>query len=180
MLISPQAHQQGLLVAVLEAGQQQQHLQDLARIEAMGLAQAVDAALPRGGQGLAQAGGPDPLRQGNGLCCKGDGPFLIGGIAPIAAGQDQVFARLGGDHEFLAGGATDRPAVSFHCHGPQAAAGKDAAVGPVHLRIALPQALLIGMEGVGIFHDEFPPPHEPEAGTDFIAELGLNLIEIHR
>ena len=34
------------------------------------------------------------------------------------------------------------------------------------------------MEGVGVFHDEFPPPHQAEAGADLIAKLGLDLIQV--
>ena len=36
------------------------------------------------------------------------------------------------------------------------------------------------MEGVAILHGEFAPAHDTEAGTDFIPELGLDLIEVHR
>ena len=36
------------------------------------------------------------------------------------------------------------------------------------------------MEGIGILHDEFTAPHQPEAGADLIPELGLDLVEVHR
>ena len=36
------------------------------------------------------------------------------------------------------------------------------------------------MEGIGIFHDEFPPSHQSEARPYLIPEFGLDLIEIDR
>ena len=50
LLVTPQADQQRLAVAILEAGQQQQHLDQLAGIESMGGHQLLDRGLARGGQ----------------------------------------------------------------------------------------------------------------------------------
>ena len=36
------------------------------------------------------------------------------------------------------------------------------------------------MKAVGILHQEFAPAHHPETRPDFVAELGLNLVEVHR
>ena len=80
----------------------------------------------------------------------------------------------------MAGGAADRTAVGFHGHRLQSAAAEDAPVGAVHGGIGLAQRGFVGVEGVGVLHDEFAPPHQTEAGADLIAELGLNLIKIHR
>ena len=35
------------------------------------------------------------------------------------------------------------------------------------------------MKGVGIFHDEFTPPHQAEPGADLIPELRLHLVYVH-
>ena len=111
---------------------------------------------------------------------QGDRPLLIGGIAAISGGQDQVLTGVRRDHELLARGASDRTAVGLNGHSPEAATLKDAPVGLIHLAIGLLQAVLIGVEGIGVLHDEFAPTHQAEAGTDLIAKLGLNLVEVHR
>jgi len=36
------------------------------------------------------------------------------------------------------------------------------------------------MEGVGVLHDELPCAHDAEAGTDLVAKLGLDLVEVER
>ena len=36
------------------------------------------------------------------------------------------------------------------------------------------------MEGIGVFHHKFTTAHHAKTRTDFIAEFGLNLEEIHR
>lgn len=174
-LVAPQAHLHPAGGRGGEAGQQQQHLHRLGGIEAMGRAEVLDARLVRGGQGPAGAG-----RQGNGGRRQGDRPLLVGGVAAVGAGQDQVLAGFGGDHELLAGGTADGAAVGLDRHGPQAAALEDAPVGPVHGGVGAPQAGLVGMEGIGVLHDEFPPPHQAEAGPDLIAELGLDLVQADR
>ncbi len=38
----------------------------------------------------------------------------------------------------------------------------------------------VGVEGVGVLHDELAPAHEPEARADLVAELRLDLVEVHR
>ena len=145
----------------------------------MARAQGLDRGLPRGGELLAAAALAHPAWQGNRLRRQRHRPLLIGGIAAVATGQDQVLAGVRRHHEFLAGGAADGAAVGLHGHGAQAAAGEDPPVGLVHRRIGVAQAGLVGVEGIGVLHDEFTPPHQAEARTDLIAEFGLNLIEIH-
>ena len=36
------------------------------------------------------------------------------------------------------------------------------------------------MERVSVFHQEFPTPHHPKTRADFIAEFGLDLIDVER
>ena len=40
------------------------------------------------------------------------------------------------------------------------------------------QRRLVGMEGIGILHDEFAATHQAEARTDLVTELGLDLVQI--
>ena len=175
LLVAPKTHQHPPRGRRGETGQQQQHLQRLGGVKAMGAAELFDALLGGRGQGPAGAG-----LQGHRRRRQGDGPLLVGGIAAIGTGQDQVFAGLGGDHELLAGGTADGAAVGLHRHGPQAAALENAPVGAVHGGIGAPQAGLIGMEGIGVLHDEFATAHQAETGPDLIAELGLDLIQADR
>ena len=174
-LVAAQAHQHRQQAAIGAAGQQQQHLDDLGGIEAMGGAQGLDAGLAGGGQVAAGLG-----RQGQGLWSQGHGPLLVGRVAAVAAAEDQVLAGLGGDHEFLAGGAADGAAIGLHRDGFETAATENSPVGPVHLGVALLEAGLIGVEGIAILHDEFAAAHQPEAGPDLVPEFGLNLIKIDR
>src|SRR5690606_28835761 len=48
----------------------------------------------------------------------------------------------------------------------------------VHYLIGLLQACLGQVERIGIFHQKLACPHYPEAGTNFVSELGLDLIKI--
>ena len=180
LLVAPQAHQQRLLAAVFKPGQQQQHLHHLGGVDAMGSAELLNAGGTRCGQGLTGAPLANPTGQGHGLGRQGDGPLLVGGVGAVATGEDQVFAGVGGHHELLAGGAADGAAVGLDRHGPQAAAAEDAPVGLVHGAIGGLQAGLVGVEGIGVLHDELAPPHQAKPRPDLIAEFGLDLIEIHR
>ena len=146
----------------------------------MGRAQLLNAALAGRGEAVTEAIAATSAGKGLGLGRLRDRPFLVGGIATIPTGQDQILTGIGRHHEFLAGGATDRAAICLHRHSPQPAAAEDAAIGLIHGRIGLLQAGLIGMKGVGVLHDEFAPPHQAEARPDLITKFGLDLIEVHR
>jgi len=103
---------------------------------------------------------------------------LVGGIGAIGTAEDQIFTGFGGDHELLACRATDGTAIGLNGHSLEAAAGKDAAIGLIHGGVAAAEVLGTGMEGIGIFHDEFAATHQAEARTDFISEFRLYLIEV--
>ena len=38
----------------------------------------------------------------------------------------------------------------------------------------------VGVEGVGVLHEELAAAHEAEARPDLVAELGLDLVEVER
>ena len=115
--------------------------------------------------------------QGLGDRWNGDSFLLVGGVAAIRAGQDEVLTSIGSDHELLGGSSSDGATVGIHANGIETAALEDACIGPSHGRIGLLQVRCIGMEGVGILHDEFTPAHQSEPGTDLIPEFRLDLIE---
>ncbi len=54
---------------------------------------------------------------------------------------------------------------------------EDRAVGGAHILVGRGQALPVGVEGVGVLHDELAAAHQAEARPDLVAELGLDLVE---
>ncbi|MNZ29257.1 hypothetical protein D3C78_465020 [compost metagenome] len=82
--------------------------------------------------------------------------------------------------EFVGVAATDRAGVGLHRAEVQAQAGKDVAVGQVHAIVGFLQGSRIGMEGVGVLHDELATTHQAEARTDLVTELGLDLVHVQR
>ena len=106
--------------------------------------------------------------------------FLVGGIGAVVAQQDEVFACIGGDHELLRCSASDGSAVGIDGHRGQTTALKNSAIGLIHVQIGVLEIGLAGMKGIGVFHDEFPPTHEPETGANFIPKFGLDLVKVHR
>ena len=48
-----------------------------------------------------------------------------------------------------------------------------------HVPVAGVGARVVLVEGVGVLHQELAPAHQAEAGADFVAELGLNLVQVH-
>ncbi len=142
----------------------------------LGLAQGLNGALTRGLDPLHSRAGRKRL----GLGWQGNRPLLVRRVAAIAGGQDQILTGFSSDHEFLAGRTADGTTVGLDGDGPQATTLKDPAVGLVHQAIGLLQAVLVGVERIGVLHDEFAPTHQTEAGTNLIAKLGLHLIQVDR
>jgi len=93
---------------------------------------------------------------------------------------DGVLAGVGQDVELVGGVAADAAGVRLHGAEVQAAALEDAAVGLEHDLIGRPQRVVVQVEGVGVLHQEFAGPHDTEARADLVAELGLDLVEVHR
>ena len=50
----------------------------------------------------------------------------------------------------------------------------------MHLVVGLLQAFFAGVEGIGVFHNEFTRAHHAETRTGFITEFGLNLVQVQR
>ena len=92
--------------------------------------------------------------------------------------DDFVLAGFGRDHEFMGEFSAHDAGVGLDRDGLQAAALKNARVGVIHFLVARLRGFVGGVEAVGVLHDEFLGAHEAEAGADFIAELGLDLVEI--
>ena len=80
----------------------------------------------------------------------------------------------------MAGGAADVAGVGDHGLELQRQALEDARVGLVHDLIEVVQAGFVDMEGIAVLHQKFARAHDAEARSDFVAELGLDLVETHR
>ena len=92
---------------------------------------------------------------------------------------DGIFAGVGQYHEFMGKIAADGAGVRFHGPELEAQASENARIGVVHQLVALLGPGAVRVKGVTVFHHEFAPAHQAEAGADFIAELALDLIEPH-
>ena len=109
----------------------------------------------------------------------GLGLLDVRGVVVAVGERDRVLAR-GGEHvELLRAGAADGTRVREHRTELQPHAGEDARVGVVHRLVAVIERRFIGVEAVGVLHDEFACAHHAEARADFVAELQLDLVEVH-
>ena len=98
-------------------------------------------------------------------------------VARIARG-DLVLARLGQHHELVGERTPDRSRVGFNGAERETAPGEDPLVRLDHDAVFPLGVGLVPVKGVGVLHDELPPPHEAEAGPPLVAELGLDLVEV--
>ena len=64
--------------------------------------------------------------------------------------------------------------------GSAAEPGEDAGIGVVHVAVLALEVGVVGVEGVSVLHDEFARAHDAEARPALVAELGLDLVEVHR
>ncbi len=170
-------HQQGHQLGAAALGRS--HYQGLDRVRD-GLVELVHQFLDgpglRGGdQALLQGGRGQAGRQGQSLR-----QLDVGGIVANGGEGDSVLAGIRQDMKFVGGLAADGARIRLHGPEIQAAALEDAAVGGVHGLVGLGQGVAVQVEGVGVLHQEFPRPHDPKTGPDLVAELGLDLVEIHR
>ena len=106
--------------------------------------------------------------------------FDIGCVVGAVAEDDVVFAGFGQNVELVGTGATDRTVVRLNWTEFQAQAREYVAVSLVHAVIGDLQRRLVGVEGVGVLHDEFAAAHQTEAWADFVTEFGLDLVQVDR
>src|SRR5688572_15260450 len=113
------------------------------------------------------------------LWCDRFGELDVRRIVRAAANRDRVLAG-GCEHlELVRPGAADLAGVRGDRAEFQPEAREDPRVGVVHRAVALLQALEAGVEGVGVLHRELARAHDAEARPDLVAELGLDLVEVH-
>ena len=105
--------------------------------------------------------------------------LIIGGKTAVIAIDERSLAGIGQSHVLDGGIATDLAGVGNDGQGLDVAALANVSVGLLHLVILLLQALLRGGEAVGILHDELATAHQAKTGTELVAELILDVIEVH-
>ena len=99
----------------------------------------------------------------------------VGRVARTGAG-DEVFARVGGDHELLRAGSAHCSGVGLDHQELQPAAREDAPVDGLVLGVAGVQARLVDVERVGVLHQELAHTQQARLGARLVAKLGLDLV----
>ena len=122
---------------------------------------------------LFSSGGAD-VNERTGL-----GQLDVGGVVAVGAVGDDVFTGIGDDLELVGAAAADRAGVGAHGAEHEAEAREDALIGLVHLVVGNGGALGVTVEGVGILHRELAAAHDAEAGATLVAELRLDVVEVH-
>jgi hypothetical protein len=104
--------------------------------------------------------------------------LVIGSKAAIVAVDQRSLTGVGQSHVLDGGIATDLTGVGDNGQGLDVAALANVGIGLLHLVVLLLQALLRGRKAVGVFHDELATAHQAKAGTELVAELVLNVVQV--
>ena len=105
--------------------------------------------------------------------------LVIGSKAALVAVDERGLTGVGQSHVLDGGVATDLAGVSDNGQSLDVAALADVGVGLLHLVVLLLQTLLRGREAVGVLHDELATAHQAKAGTELVAELVLDVVEVN-
>ena len=81
--------------------------------------------------------------------------------------------------EFMRNATTNRAGIGDNRAIVQTHAFKDITVGSVHNIVRSLQAVLAQVEAVRIFHGKFTATHNAKTRANFVAEFGLNLIQVN-
>ena len=104
--------------------------------------------------------------------------LVIGSKAALVAVDERGLTGVGQSHVLDGGVATDLAGVGDNGQSLDVAALADVGVGLLHLVVLLLQTLLRGREAVGVLHDELATAHQAKAGTELVAELVLNVVQV--
>ena len=105
--------------------------------------------------------------------------LIVGCKAAIVAVDERSLAGVSQSHVLDGGIATDLAGVGDNGQSLDVAALADVGVGLLHLVVLLLQTLLRGGEAVGVLHDELAAAHQAKAGTELVAELVLNVVQVN-
>ena len=93
------------------------------------------------------------------------GRFDVGGVVAARAPDEVVLPHRGDGHELLAGVAAHLPRLGLDRPPGQAAAGEDPTVRAGELLVGPLQVGRVGVERVGVLHQELPASQEAEPGA---------------
>ncbi len=184
LVVAPEDRPHELRAALGEGGPVEEELAGLREGHALGMI-GVDHA--RGLLHLAHhAGGAEmvPLQlKGRSVVAGGQRGRLrlldVGGVLAAVAAEDGVLATAGQHVELVGEAAADGAAVGLHGAELDAEAGEDPLVGVEHGPVFTVGVGIIHVEGVAVLHGELAAPHEAETRAPLVAELGLDLEEVH-
>jgi len=108
------------------------------------------------------------------------GLFQIRRVGAFFAKHHRVFSGVGHDHELVGILAADASGIRFHRPELQTAAPENIVIRSKHFFVTFLGALFIDIKTVGVFHAELAAAHHAEPRTDFVAEFGLDLIQVER
>jgi hypothetical protein len=166
--VAPDEHRHRSQVALVEEG-----LDDLVRLDAQERGDLGHGVLRRGGD-FPELARLQRRRHRQGAAY---GLLHVGGVAGRRVAHHGVLAGVGQDHELVGVRAADLAGLGLDHRVLQMAGLEDPPVGALHGVVGVVQALGVGVEGVGVLHDELAAAHEAEAGPDLVAELLTDLVE---
>ncbi len=108
------------------------------------------------------------------------GQLDVGGVVGTRAPGDRVLARVGQHLELVRRTAADLAGIRGDGAEFESEPGEDPGVRVVHQPVRLQHAGVIDIERIRILHDEFARSHHAEARANLVAELGLDVVEVHR
>ena len=112
--------------------------------------------------------------------CDGFGELDVGGVIGARAVCDRILTRLGEDLELVRSLAADWTGVGGDRPELKTKPGEDARIRLVHRLVRLEHAFVVRVERIRVLHHELARAHHAETRADFIAELGLDMIEVDR
>jgi hypothetical protein len=108
------------------------------------------------------------------------GHFDVGCVIGARAVSDGVLAGVGDHLKLVAGLTADVAGIGGDSTEREPHAGKDPLIGRVHGAVTGHAADVVAIERVSVLHRELAAAHQAEARSSFVAELGLDVIEVDR
>ena len=100
----------------------------------------------------------------------------VGRVPARRTGHEVVLSDRGGNHELVVHVAADRAGRRLDRHHVEAESLEDPEIGVEHRQIGGPHPVRVGVEGVGVGHDQLASTEQAEAGPRLVAELDLDLV----
>ena len=101
---------------------------------------------------------------------------VVAALAP----DERILADGGDGHELVVHVPAHLARLALDGTEGEAAPGEHARVRVEHLLVAPLQAFLVGVERVGVLHQELPAAQDPEPGPQLVAVLPVDLVQVHR